>query len=111
MRAFFLIPLLLPVGVDYRTRRFPVVTFTIMGICAAVHLISIAVWLNGGPEASDEFAYTMGFVKDDLNGYSWLTHMFTHGDIFHLGGNMIYLFLFGSCVEDLKVPSEIRASV
>jgi membrane associated rhomboid family serine protease len=27
--------------------------------------------------------------------------MFMHGGFFHLAGNMVYLFLFGSCVEDL----------
>ncbi len=27
--------------------------------------------------------------------------MFVHAGIFHLLGNMIFLFLFGSCVEDL----------
>lgn len=100
MRAFLFIPIFLPVGVEYRTRRFPVVTFTIMGICAAVHLISIILWLNGGVAASREFALTLGFIPEAPNWYSWLTHMFTHADIFHLLGNMVYLFLFGSCVED-----------
>lgn len=28
----------LPTGVDYRTRRFPWVTFTIMGICLLAYL-------------------------------------------------------------------------
>ena len=101
MRAFLIIPLFLPVGVEYHTRRFPVVTFTIMGLCAAVHLLSMFIWLNGGDEADLDFMLTLGFVRETPNAYSWLTHMFTHGDIFHLLGNMIYLFLFGSCVEDL----------
>lgn len=101
MRAFLIIPLFLPVGVEYHTRRFPVVTFTIMGLCAAVHLLSMFIWFNGGDEADLDFMLTLGFVRETPNAYSWLTHMFTHGDIFHLLGNMIYLFLFGSCVEDL----------
>jgi membrane associated rhomboid family serine protease len=101
MRAFLIIPLFLPVGVEYHTRRFPVVTFTIMGLCAAVHLLAMFIWFNGGDEADLDFMLTLGFVRETPNAYSWLTHMFTHGDIFHLLGNMIYLFLFGSCVEDL----------
>ena len=33
--------------------------------------------------------------------WMYLTSMFVHAGIFHLLGNMIFLFLFGSCVEDL----------
>jgi membrane associated rhomboid family serine protease len=31
----------------------------------------------------------------------YLTSMFVHAGFFHLLGNMIFLFLFGSCVEDI----------
>jgi membrane associated rhomboid family serine protease len=33
--------------------------------------------------------------------WTYLTSMFVHAGFFHLLGNMIFLFLFGSCVEDL----------
>src|SRR5205085_962953 len=33
--------------------------------------------------------------------YTYLTSMFVHAGFLHLLGNMIYLFLFGCCVEDL----------
>lgn len=109
MRAFLFIPIFLPVGVDYRTRRLPVVTFTIMGLCAAVHLVSVMVWLNGGLDASRGFLMALGFIPQQPNWYSWLTHMFTHGGIMHLLGNMVYLFLFGSCVEDLLGRAKFAA--
>ena len=36
-------------------------------------------------------------VPDDL---TYLTYSFLHGDIFHLGGNMLFLWVFGDNVED-----------
>lgn len=103
MDRALIFPFLLPVGVDYRTRRFPVVTFTIMGICAAVYLVAILWWAAGGfsIEADMEFALSMGFVVAQPTLHGLLTHMFTHAGIFHLAGNMMYLFLFGAPVEDL----------
>ncbi len=36
-----------------------------------------------------------------LRGYYWtpLTSMFTHGNVFHLTSNMIYLYVFGHALE------------
>ena len=31
---------------------------------------------------------------------TWLTYAFVHNDIFHLGGNMLFLWVFGDNVED-----------
>ena len=36
-------------------------------------------------------------VPDNL---TYLTYAFLHGDIFHLGGNMLFLWVFGDNVED-----------
>jgi len=33
-------------------------------------------------------------------GYTLLSYMFLHGDIFHLGSNMLFLWVFGDNVED-----------
>ena len=32
------------------------------------------------------------------------THMFLHGDLLHLAGNMLFLWLFGSLIEDVLRP-------
>ena len=36
-------------------------------------------------------------VPEDL---TYITYAFLHGDIFHLGGNMLFLWVFGDNVED-----------
>jgi len=93
--------ILLPVGVNYATQRLPIVTFIIMGINVAVYLITL---FCGGFTDED----TAQWVFDNLwltpsisHPHTYLTSMFVHEGFFHLLGNMIYLFLFGCCVEDV----------
>jgi|SRR5579863_1239540 len=93
---------LFPVGVDYRARRYPVVTFAIMGICIAVYLVTLGFRLSGDAEDVDDWVYENLWLIPALgHWWTYFTCQFVHAGIFHLLGNMIYLFLFGSCVEDL----------
>jgi membrane associated rhomboid family serine protease len=92
--------LTIPTGVSYKTDRFPVVTFTIMGVNVAVYLISLGFFLAQG-EVAEEWIFDHLWLKPASSGlHTWITSMFVHGGFLHLFGNMIYLFLFGSCVED-----------
>ncbi len=52
-------------------------------------------------------AETYGLIPDSIiNGGSltvystFITSMFLHGDLLHLGGNMLFLYIFGDNVED-----------
>jgi membrane associated rhomboid family serine protease len=84
---------ILPVGVDYRARRYPVVTFTIMGICVAVYLLTLPVSLDWVRE-------NLWLIPAESHWWTYVTSLFVHAGLLHLVGNMVYLFLFGSCVED-----------
>lgn len=44
-----------------------------------------------------ELPPNFALVPEDL---TYLTYSFLHGDIFHLGGNMLFLWVFGDNVED-----------
>lgn len=97
---------IIPTGVDYRAQRYPVVTFTMMGLCIVVWVLETILRLSGNNEPEGEslvpwFFSTFGLVPADGRIFPWLTYMFVHGGFFHLLFNMIYLFLFGSCVEDI----------
>jgi len=48
---------LLPVGVDYRARRYPVVTFTLMGICTLVYLATLSFETFGDSEDVRSWTY------------------------------------------------------
>lgn len=94
---------LLPTGMDYRTRRYPVVTFTIMGLCTVVHLVTLFYTLGAdNPKEAHKWIYEhLWLMPSESHWWTYITSMFVHGGIMHLLGNMIYLFLFGACVEDM----------
>jgi len=91
---------ILPVAVDYEARRYPVVTFTLMGINAALYLVAFSLFLAGQGE-EDPLAMNLGLIPAEKTLWTWLTNLFVHAGFLHFAGNMIYLFLFGACVEDL----------
>jgi membrane associated rhomboid family serine protease len=90
--------IILPVGVDYQAERYPVVTFWLMGINTVIFAGQFAAFLSG---VGEDIYMTFGLVPGQPVLWAWITSMFLHGGFLHLIGNMIYLFLFGSCVEDI----------
>jgi membrane associated rhomboid family serine protease len=94
--------IVLPMGVDYRARRYPVVTFTLMGICTAVYLVElICDFTYGFLPVTVWMRQNLWLTPDDAHWWTYITSLFVHAGFGHLAGNMIYLFLFGACVEDI----------
>src|SRR6266853_2053588 len=91
---------LLPVGVDYRARRYPVVTFTLMGICVVVYLVTLGLRLAKGPEVFEWVGGNLWLIPAEAHWWTYVTSLFVHEGFFHLAGNLVYLFLFAACVED-----------
>ena len=91
----------IPVGMNYRTERLPWVTFSLIGINILIWLVSDICFLNTRGE-SDVWIYeNLWLTPASGEWYQYFTSMFVHANILHLAGNMIFLFLFGSCVEDM----------
>jgi membrane associated rhomboid family serine protease len=87
---------------DYRARRHPVVTFTLMGICTAIYLVTLFATLSGHPDATRVWIHeNLWLTPNKSYWWTYVTSIFVHGGFFHLAGNMVYLFLFGACVEDM----------
>ncbi len=101
---------MIPLHDDNPTEIRPLVTIGIIVTCVLVFL-----WQNS--RSVDEFnllAYSLGFIPSVLFGenslppeialvsaeVSIVTSMFLHGGWMHLGGNMLYLWIFGNNVED-----------
>jgi membrane associated rhomboid family serine protease len=93
--------IILPVGMNYRTGRLPVVTFTIMGINTLVYLISLVFFICTQGDSETWIYRHLWLIPAQSYLWTYLTSMFVHAGIFHLLGNMIFLFLFGCCVEDM----------
>ena len=98
----------LPLYDDNPIREAPVVTWTLIGLC-------IGAWLWQLGQDPQLVAYRYGMIPAVLFGYRELppgveaippwatifTSMFLHGGWFHLGGNMLFLWIFGNNIEDL----------
>jgi membrane associated rhomboid family serine protease len=119
---------LIPLKDDIPTRRTPVITIALIAINVIVYfLLERGLWDLGetGNEVVVEYGAIPAEIKDtDLecvaneagtqiqcgtgefgSGYVpfWVTiftSMFLHGGLLHLGGNMLFLWIFGNNIED-----------
>jgi rhomboid family protein len=121
-----------PLKDNIPTRRFPVVTATIIGICVVVwFLVEQSFWnisetgdevvieygaipyeiTNPGEECALDTTGSQllcegqeGVAGDAPSQAPWwvtiFTSMFLHGSFLHLGGNMLFLWIFGNNIED-----------
>jgi membrane associated rhomboid family serine protease len=88
-----------PIGDDNSGRRtFPLVTYVLI----AVNVLFFLVELDGGDAFVKQWAFVPSrFLANPVAGFpTLLTSMFMHAGWVHLGGNMLYLWIFGDNVED-----------
>ena len=99
---------MIPIRDENPTRRTPYVTLCLIIVNCLVFIYQLLI-----PPASQEaFIFQFGaipseiispFANLNLFPITWLTlitSMFMHGGLFHLGGNMLYLWIFGNNIED-----------
>jgi membrane associated rhomboid family serine protease len=87
--------IILPLSDDNPRERFPVLTISIITLCVVI-FIGQASFIDD----LQSFFYFYGFVPKHFFDIGLITSMFLHGDIFHLLGNMFFLWIFGDNVED-----------
>jgi membrane associated rhomboid family serine protease len=90
---------MLPIGDDNSSRRiFPFVTYALV----ALNVLFFFVETSGGDAFIMKWAFVPSrFLADPVAGLLTLfTSMFMHAGWVHLGGNMLYLWIFGDNVED-----------
>jgi membrane associated rhomboid family serine protease len=102
----------LPLYDDNPTARIPYVTYGLIGLCTLVFL-----WQLG--QDGDAVAAAYGMTPAVLFGSArlapdvatippWMTiftSMFLHGGWLHLGGNLLFLWIFGNNIEDVLGPA------
>ena len=106
---------MLPLKDDVPSSSVPFVTFALIGLNAAVFLYQASLGMDADPRAAraaQAFVAEFGMVPCRLTGaclvadqfphpvVTMFTSMFLHGGLFHVGGNMLYLWIFGDNVED-----------
>jgi membrane associated rhomboid family serine protease len=99
---------MIPLRDDIPTGTFPFVTILLVAGNCAVFLLQFSL----DPEASAAMVASLGVVPSAITGavngpvspiapeYTLVTSMFLHGGFFHLGGNMVFLWVFGNNIED-----------
>ena len=90
---------MLPIGDDDSTRRtIPLVTYVLL----ALNILFFFVELSGGDAFIEKWAFVPSrFLANPSGDFLTLfTSMFMHAGWLHLGGNMLYLWIFGDNVED-----------
>lgn len=88
-----------PIGDDNSARRtFPIVTYVLI----ALNVLVFFVELNGGDAFITQWAFVPSrFLANPIGDFPTLfTSMFMHAGLVHLGGNLLYLWIFGDNVED-----------
>src|SRR5262245_10557909 len=78
------------------TRTWPVVTVGII----VLNVLAFLYEQSLGPRALDLFVREYGLVPVDFGWSNVVSSMFLHGGWAHIGGNMLYLWIFGDNVED-----------
>jgi membrane associated rhomboid family serine protease len=117
---------MLPLRDNIPTRRTPYVTFALI----AANILVYFLWQRGGlslgdPDSAhyicnlqdwaaipyeithpgDQVQIAQGCAAPDAPTYLTLfTSMFMHGGLLHLGGNLLFLWIFGNNVEDAMGP-------
>ncbi len=99
-----------PFADDNPRERIPYVTWTLIGACVLVFFWQASLGIDGAEAAVYKFgmipARVFGGVELDAElgvvpAWSTIfTSMFMHGGLLHLGGNMLFLWVFGDNVED-----------
>ena len=112
---------MLPLKDDIPSRTVPFVTVGLVALNILVFLYQLSLELGGEPAARDAtqaFVFEFGLIPCRLTGVrphvggcpglgdfpspvvTIFTSMFIHGGLFHIFGNMLYLWIFGDNVED-----------
>ena len=103
---------MIPLKDDVPSATVPYVTIGLIGLNVLVFLYQASIGIGGDPRAAEAFVFEFGATPCRLTGAcpvpgdfpspiaTIFTSMFLHGGLLHVGGNMLYLWIFGDNVED-----------
>jgi membrane associated rhomboid family serine protease len=102
---------MIPLKDDVPSERIPFITLGLIGLNVLVFLYQASIGMGGDPRAAEAVAFEFGATPCRITGAcpvpgdfpspvaTIFTSMFLHGGLLHVGGNMLYLWIFGN-VED-----------
>jgi membrane associated rhomboid family serine protease len=99
---------MIPLRDNIPSRRTPVLTIGLIAVNILVYVNQMML----PPQGVVQFIHLYGLIPLEISSgdrlipqpvplyATLLTSMFVHGGLFHLGGNMLYLWIFGDNIED-----------
>lgn len=90
--------MIIPISTDTPIRRTPWVNYGLIAVNVLVYLALGGAErhaVDGRETLGDRFALT----GDDLHLYQFFTYQFMHANWAHIGGNMLFLWIFGNAVN------------
>ena len=98
---------MIPVSDEPKTRTVPFVNLAIIVACVLVFIYELTL----SEVDINRFFFDYGVVPNELNDWlknpsgleeplTVISSAFVHGGFLHLGGNMLYLWVFGDNIED-----------
>lgn len=108
---------MIPLRDALRSRSYPVVAKSIIGVNVLVYLIELAqghgldrfLYLYGLVPARYSIPHIAGYFTTGQQLFALLSFMFLHGGFWHLLGNMWSLYIFGDNIEDHLGPLRFLA--
>ena len=93
---------MLPLRDHLPTRTFPFVNYAIIAANVAVFVLQLPALEAGAAELLEKWYLTpRDLISDPVDAIPTIfTSMFMHGSLGHIGGNMLFLWIFGDNVED-----------
>jgi membrane associated rhomboid family serine protease len=102
----------IPLRDENPTRRFPAVTILLIALNSGIFIAQVI-----SPQGLSYHVMRMGVVPYEISHFRSLAEglrlsppltlfaaMFLHGSLFHLLGNMLFLWIFGNNIEDYLGP-------
>ncbi len=93
---------MIPIRDDNPTHTFPIITYLLIALNILVFVFQTLL-----VQANESFVYQFALIPVELtstfsleNISNIFSSMFMHAGLAHIGGNMLYLWIFGDNVED-----------
>ena len=93
---------MIPLKDENLTKNFPVVTLLFLLLNLSVFVYGFNLPVHPSVLYADYALIPYQLVHSPVSAYPTVyTSMFLHAGIWHLGGNMLYLWIFGNNIEDV----------
>ena len=92
--------MLFPYKDDNPSVLYPFTTYTLIGLNVSVFLLQFYIAGNN-QDLARSIIFEFGLVPNRFNIIDVITSMFLHGGIYHIVGNMWFLYIFGDNIESI----------